>query len=132
MTVHNHAVVWIDHRAAKIFYLGLNAADERVIHAKLAEKHLHHKANTIGSGKAHDDPTFFPRIDEALEHCEAVLLVGPGNEKTLLLKHLREGRASHKGRDLHAEPIDHPSDREIIALGRRHFRLGEAVRETGI
>ena len=82
MTVHNHAVVWIDHRTAKIFYLGLEAADERVIHAKLEEKHLHHKANTIGAGKAQDDPTFFPRIDEALSHCEAVLIVGPGIEKT--------------------------------------------------
>jgi hypothetical protein len=131
MTVHNHAVVWIDHRTAKIFYLGLDSADERKIDAKLENEHLHHKANTIGSGKTHDDPTFFPRIDEALAHCEAVLLVGPGNEKILLLKHLGESSGSHKGRDLHAEPADHPSDREIIALGRRHFRLGEAVRETG-
>ena len=130
MTVHNHAVVWIDHRAAKIFYLGLDATDERVIHAELAEQHIHHKANTIGSGKAHEDPTFFPRIDEALQRCEAVLIVGPGTEKTLLLKHLREGHSSHKNRDLHAEPADHPSDREIIALGRRRFHLGEAVREN--
>jgi hypothetical protein len=130
MTVHDHAVVWIDHLTAKIFYLGLDSADERKIDAKLENEHLHHKANTIGSGKTHDDPTFFPRIDEALSHCEAVLLVGPGNEKTLLLKHLQEGDSSHKGRDLHAQPIDHPSDREIIALGRRHFHLGEAVRET--
>lgn len=29
MTVHNHAVVWIDHRVAKIFYLGLEAVDEQ-------------------------------------------------------------------------------------------------------
>ena len=132
MTVHNHAVVWIDHRTAKIFYLGLDAADERVMNAELAEKHLHHKANSIGSGKVPDDPTFFPRIDQALSHCEAVLIVGPGNEKTLLLKHLAEDRHAHKVRGLHAEPCDHPTDREIIALGRRHFHLGEAVRETGI
>jgi len=129
MTVHNHAVVWVDHRTAKIFYLGLDTSDERVIHAD-QDKHLHHKANTIGSGKAHDDPTFFPRIDEALQHCEAVLIVGPGTEKTHLLKHLGEGRGSHKNRDLHAESVDHPSDREIIALGRRRFHLGEPVREN--
>ena len=128
MTVHNHAVVWIDHRIAKIFYLGLDAADERAIHADLENQHLHHKANTIGSGKAHDDPTFFPRIDEALEHCEAVLLAGPGNEKTLLLKHLKEGHRSSKRSELRAEPSDHPTDREIIALGRHHFHLGEPAR----
>ena len=128
MTVHNHAVVWVDHHVAKVFYLGLDAVDERTIHADLANAHLHHKANTIGSGKVHDDPTFFSRIDEALEHCQAVLIAGPGNEKTLLLKHLKEGRRYHKGRDLHAEPSDHPTDREIIALGRHHFHLGEPAR----
>lgn len=128
MTVHNHAVVWVDHRIAKIFYLGLDAVDERTVHADLQTPHLHHKANTIGSGKVEDDPTFFPRIDEALEHCEAVLIVGPGNEKTLLLKHLKEGHRSSRARDLRAEPCDHPTDREIVALGRRHFHLGEPAR----
>ena len=128
MTVHNHAIVWVDHRVAKVFYLGLEAVDERTVHAELETGHLHHKANTIGSGKAHDDPTFFPRIDAALENSEAILIVGPGTEKTLLLKHLREGLQSHKTRELHAEPCDHPTDREIIALGRRHFHLGEPAR----
>jgi hypothetical protein len=131
MTVHHHAVVWIDHRTAKLFYLGLEATDERIIHAKLAEKHLHHKANAIGAGKAQEDPTFFPRIDEALSDCEAVLILGPGVEKTLLLKHLAEDRHAHKGRGLHAETSDHPTDREIIALGRHYFHLGEPVREMG-
>ena len=128
MTVHNHAVVWVDHRVAKVFYLGLETVDERAIHADLARPHLHHRANTIGSGKVEDDPTFFPRIDEALEHCEAVLVVGPGNEKTLLLKHLKESRRAPGDRDLRAESCDHPTDREIVALGRRHFHLGEPVR----
>ena len=128
MTVYNHAVVWVDHCLAKVFYLGLEAIDERTIHADLANAHLHHKTNTIGSGKVHDGPTFFPRIDEALEQCEAVLIVGPGNEKTLLLKHLKEGRRSPNERDLRAEPCDHPSDREIIALGRRHFHIREPAR----
>ena len=128
MTVHNHAIVWLDHRVAKIFYLGLDAVDEKIIHADLANAHLHHKANTVGSGKTHDDPSFFPRIDQALEPCESVLIVGPGNEKTLLLKYLKEGRRSAKPSDVHAEPCDHPTDREIIALGRRHFHLGEPAR----
>ena len=128
MTAHNHAVVWIDHRVAKVFYLGLEAVDERTIHAVLAAGHLHHKANTIGSGKASDDPTFFPRIDEALDNSDAILVVGPGIEKTLLLKHLKDGMSSHKTRDVHAEACDHPSDREIVALRRHHFHLGEPVR----
>ena len=128
MTVHNHAVVWIDHHVAKIFFLGLEALDELTIHADLASGHLHHKANTIGSGKVHDDPAFFRRIDEALKDSEAILIVGPGNEKTLLSKYLGEGPHSQKARDVHTEACDHPTDPEIVALGRRHFRLGEPAR----
>lgn len=128
MTVHNHAVVWVDHRVAKVFYLGLDAVDQRTIQADLENKHLHHKANTIGSGKVPDDPTFFPRIDEALQNSELILILGPGNEETLLLKHLGEGLHSHKQRQLHAEACDHPTDHEIIALGRHYFHLGEPAR----
>lgn len=128
MTVHNHAVVWVDHRVAKIFYLGLDVVDQRTIRSELSTEHLHHKTNTIGSGKAHDDPTFFQRIDDALQYSQAVLIVGPGNEKTLLLKFLGEGPRSLTGRELRVDACDHPTDREIIALGRRHFHLGEPAR----
>lgn len=128
MTFHNHAVVWVDHTVARIFYLGLEAVGEETVHADLASAHLHHKANTIGSGKVHDDPSFFPRIDRALEHCRSVLVVGPGNEKTLLLKHLKESRRSVNASEVHAESCDHPTDREIVALGRRYFHLGEPAR----
>jgi hypothetical protein len=127
MTIPNHAVVWVDHLVAKVFYLGLDAVDQRIIRANLPTEHLHHKANTIGSGKALDDPTFFPRIDDALQYSEAVLIVGPGNEKTLLLKYLEEG-GYLKGREIRAEACDHPTDREVIALGRRRFHLGESAR----
>jgi len=87
------------------------------------------KPTPFGSGKVHEDPAFLPRIDEALQHCDAILIVGPGIEKTLLLKRLHEGHGSSRQRQLHSEPADHPSDREIIALGRRRFHLGEPVRE---
>jgi hypothetical protein len=76
MTVHNHAAVWIDHRVAKTFFLGLDVLDELTIHSELSTEHLYHKTNTIGSGKVHDDPNFFPRIDEALQHSEAILIWG--------------------------------------------------------
>src|SRR6266567_862911 len=93
------------------FYLGLDVIDQRAIHAGLSTEHLHHKANTIGSGKGGDDPAFFPQIDEALQHCGSILIVGPGNEKTLLLKFLNESRRSPEGRDLHLMASDHPTDR---------------------
>jgi hypothetical protein len=40
-----------------------------------------------------------------------------------LLHHLQETRKDLSGTQLHVEAADHPSDREIIALGRRRFGL---------
>ncbi len=128
MSSHNHAVVWIDHRVAKIFFFGLNEVDTQSIEAHLASGHLHHRANTIGSGKVHDDPAFFRRIDEALNDSEAILVVGPGSEKTLLQKYLAQGYRSTKERSIEVKPCDHPTDREVIAMGRQHFHLGEPTR----
>lgn len=120
VSTHARAVVWIDHLVAKIFPMGLTGVDALTVHAHLESQHLHHKANTIGSGRVHDDPSFLKRIDEALQACTDVLIVGPGTEKTTLMHHLQAVRPTMT---LHAETIDHPTDSEIIALGKRHFHL---------
>ena len=120
ISTHARAIVWIDHLVAKIFSMGLTGVDTLVVHAHLESPHLHHKANSIGSGRVHDDPSFLRKIDEALHACKDVLIVGPGIEKTALMHHLQ---AAHPAMTLHVETSDHPSDKEIIALGKRHFHL---------
>ncbi len=118
---HSRAVIWIDHLRAKIFSMGLSGVTPSVVHAHLSSAHLHHKANTIGTGRVQDDPTFLEQVAKAIASCTEVLILGPGTEKTALRHHLQDARPDIV---LRAETIDHPSDAEIIALGRRHFRLG--------
>jgi hypothetical protein len=118
--VHARAVIWIDHLAAKIFSMGLTGVNLKVVHAHLESEHLHHKANTIGSGHVHDDPAFLRQVAEAVEPCTEVLILGPGTEKTALLHHLQSARPQLQVR---IEACDHPTDNEIIAIGRKHFRI---------
>jgi len=118
---HTRAVIWIDHLTAKVFSMGLTGVTPSVVHAHLASSHLHHKANTIGAGKVHEDPAFLAQIAEAVKACTEVLIVGPGIEKTALLHHMQKIRPDMK---LQVETCDHPSEGEIIALGRKHFQLG--------
>jgi stalled ribosome rescue protein Dom34 len=120
VSAHARAVVWIDHLAAKIFPMGLTGVDSLIVHAHLESSHLHHKANTIGSGRVHDDPSFLKKVDDALQACTEVLIVGPGTEKTALMHHLQASRPTMA---LRVETSDHPTDGEIIALGKRHFHL---------
>ena len=117
---HAHAVVWIDHLVAKVFGIGLTGISTTAVHAHLVSQHLHHKANTIGDGRVQADATFLARVGEAVGGCSDLLVIGPGTEKTELMQYLRTARPDL---NVHVEPSDHPTDGEIVALGRKRFRF---------
>lgn len=119
----HHAVVWIDHLAAKVFFVGLTGVDEVVLHSDLPTKHLHHKANSIGSGHLEQDLEYFRRIAETIASAGEILLVGPGGEKTALMKYLKENRTDVAGHVVKVAPADHPTDAEVVALAKRYFRM---------
>ncbi|MDE1936853.1 hypothetical protein [Bradyrhizobium sp.] len=120
--VHRRAVIWIDHLTAKIFAMGLTGVSPTIVHARLSSSHLHHHANAIGSGHAGQDPAFLAAIGNAIEFCDDVLILGPGTEKTALMQNLRLSRPQIV---LRMETSDHPTDEEIVAIGRKHFALSE-------
>ncbi|NEU96136.1 hypothetical protein FNJ47_09895 [Bradyrhizobium sp. UFLA 03-164] len=118
---HAHAVVWIDHLVARVFGVGLTGVATTTVHAHLASQHLHHKANMIGDGRVQADATFLARVGEAVSRCSDLLVIGPGIEKAELTQYLR---AERPDLNLHVESSDHPTDAEIVALGRKRFHLG--------
>jgi len=126
---HARAVVWIDHIIAKIFSVGLTGVQASAVRAHLPSRHLHHHANAIGSGRVREDSGYLARVSDALEGCTDLLIIGPGTEKTELAHHLQATRP-----DLHLslEASDHPTDGELVALCRRHFRIGRANIRRGL
>ena len=120
--IHHRAVVWIDHLSAKIFTMGLTGVSSSTVYAHLPSSHLHHHANTIGSGHVEQDPKFLTAVAKALEGCDNVLILGPGIEKTALMRHLKLVLSKIA---LRMESNDHPTDEEIVAIGRKHFGLSE-------
>jgi stalled ribosome rescue protein Dom34 len=123
MTTRNHAIVWIDHLKAKVFYVGLTGVDEVVLHAHLSTEHLHHKANAIGAGHVADDPRFLGDVAGALAQSGEILIIGPGGEKTALHHYLQQQHPKIAAAVVRVETSDHPSDAEIVALAKRHFRF---------
>jgi stalled ribosome rescue protein Dom34 len=128
MTTRNHAIVWIDHLTARVFYVGLTGVDEVVLHAHLSTEHLHHKANTIGSGHVADDPRFLSEVAGALAQSGEILIIGPGNEKAALHHYLQQQHPKIAAAVVSVETADHPSDHQIVALAKRHFRFAVDVR----
>ena len=119
---HYHAIVWIDHREARVFHFSAAEADELISHPYRPPHHLHHKANSIGSGHAAEDHAFLQRVAEAIADAGAVLITGPANEKTELIKHIRQHAPTLMEKVVAVETVDHPSDRQLLDHARRVFK----------
>ena len=126
MPTHFRAIVWIDHSQARIFHIGLSGEDEIVLHPRLPTQHLHHKANTTGSGHAAPDARFMAHVLDAVREAGQILIIGPSTAKTELAKYFRNQDSKVGDRIVAVEAADHPSDGEIIAHARQYFGMKPA------
>ncbi len=124
MQPHFHAIVWIDHEQARIFHVGLSGTDQIDLHPHLQTRHIHHKANSIGAGHVHEDRELMNGVADAVSDAGEILIIGPAGAKTELAKYLREHKPRIGERIVGVEAADHPSDRQIVALAKKHFRIG--------
>jgi stalled ribosome rescue protein Dom34 len=122
MSAHYHAVVWIDHREARVFHFNASEVDKLVVHPDHPTRHLHHKANCMGSGHAAEDHDFLQQVAESIADAGVILITGPANAKTELLKHVEQHNPDLASRVAAVESVDHPSDRQLIDHARRYFR----------
>ena len=127
MTEHNHAVIWIDHHEAKIFHFNATEVESLVLHPKNAHVHLHHKANSIGSGHASEDKAYLHAVVEAIGSSKAVLITGPGMAKTALVKHIAAHDPKVMESILGVETVDHPSDGALLAHARAYFKVEDRL-----
>ena len=81
---HFHAVIWIDHLEARVFHLGLSGLNEVVLHPHLPTRHIHHKANSIGSGHIHESGEFLKQVLDTVSNAGEILILGPSGTKVEL------------------------------------------------
>ena len=74
MNIHYHAVVWIDHHEARVFHFSPTDVETLVLHPHSPTRHIHHKANSMGSGHAAEDHTFLQAVAESIAGAGAVLI----------------------------------------------------------
>jgi hypothetical protein len=80
MSAHSHAVVWIDHREARVLQFNAAEEEERVLHPRDPAAHIHHHANSIGAGHAAEDQKFLHQVAASLAGVKAALITGPERE----------------------------------------------------
>ena len=135
MSAHFHALIWIDHQVAKVFHFDALTSENAHVRSSHPHQHLHHKANSGGSGHAPVDTEFLGRVATELARAGAILIVGPGTAKTELRTYLQKKHADVAAKISAVETLDHPSDGELLAFGRKFFdaddRMHPPVAATG-
>ena len=127
MSDHYHAVVWLDHSEAKVFYVETDKVDRLVVKTHAAGHHMQHRANITGSGHRGVDKKYFQRVSEALTHTGAILITGPANTKLELKNYLAEHYPDLSKRVSAVETVDHPSDNQLVALARKFFKADDRM-----
>jgi hypothetical protein len=128
MTNHYHALVWIDHRVAKVFHFNAEDSYRETVNSSHPQQNLHHKANSIDSGHAPVDHDYLERVAKAIATAGAILIVGPASAKTELFKHIQHLHPPIAAKISAVETIDHPSDGALLAHGRRFFKADDRMR----
>lgn len=124
---HYHAVIWIDHREARVFHFSPTEIDRLVLHPDHPTKHIHHKAGEIGSGHAIGDHEFLRAVAQSVADAGAILIAGPGKAKNELVAHIEKHDPKLKKLIAAVETVDHPSDGQLVAHARKYFKAEDRM-----
>jgi hypothetical protein len=122
-----HALVWIDHQVARVFHFNRDTNETAIVRSSHPHQHLHHKANSGDSGHAPMDKEFFRRVVAEVSSAGAILIVGPSSAKIELRTYIADHHPQVAAKISAVETLDHPTDGELLAFGRKFFRADDRM-----
>jgi hypothetical protein len=118
---HYHAAIWIDHREARVFHFSPTDVETLVLRQDNPTRHIHHKANSIGSGHTTTSPDYLHEVAESVGGAGAILITGPANAKTELVEYIHLHNPKLGKAIAGVETVDHPSDAQLVAYARKYL-----------
>jgi stalled ribosome rescue protein Dom34 len=122
-----NAVIWIDHKEARVFHVEPSSADETTVLAPQHHFHRHPKDRGESTQHPEDAQHFFGEVARAVDGVEALLIVGPSSAKLEFFRYLHEHQRRLEGKVIGVESADHPTDGEIVDRARRAFKAGQTM-----
>jgi stalled ribosome rescue protein Dom34 len=109
-----HAVVWLDHQQARIHQF-----DQEKVETEKLKVHSHH---TKQHGSAvRSEHEFFAEVCAALEGIKEILVVGSSTAQADFRHYVEKHRAALAPQVIGYEAVDHPSDKQLVAMARQYF-----------
>lgn len=67
------------------------------------------------------DKAFLKQVGQAVADAAGILITGPAGTKKELVAYLEKDQPAVAGKIVGVEPLDHPSDAELVAFARKFF-----------
>lgn len=109
-----HAVVFVDHHSAQL----LQFTSEQVVERKLHEELKFTRQHQSGVRTEHE---FFGHVCDAFEGIAEVLVVGGHSGLADFRHYVEKHRPLTEPRIVGYEVVDHPTEKQLVALARRYF-----------
>jgi len=109
-----HAVVWLDHHSAQVIQFDADHAESAKIKAHGHETKQHGSA-------VRTEHEFFGEVCDALEGIGQVLVAGSQTAQSDFRHYVEKHRPLVAPRIAGYESVDSPTEKQVIALGRKHF-----------
>lgn len=117
-------IVWIDSKVAKVFTLA--SLEDIHVHTLHREEPAHH-VNPHTPRAGHYEERFFKAVAGHLRGAEDLLVLGHGVAKDQFVHHLEQHDRELSRAVVGVESSDHPTDPQLVAYARKHFRAHRPV-----
>ncbi len=126
MSQHYHAAVWIDGHEARVFRFNAEEVEKSVFHPHHSDKERRREKQS--GHESPDDAQFLESVTLAIADAGAILITGPGIEKTALLKYIERKHPKLKDAIESVEAADHPTDGELVAHARKVLKAEDRMK----
>lgn len=109
-----HAVVWIDHHSAQVLQF-----DTEHVEAQKVKSHAHHTRQHGSQVRAEHE--FYAEVCGALDGISEVLVTGSHQAMADFRHYVEKHRAAVVPQIVGYEAVDHPSEKQLVAMARKYF-----------
>ncbi len=121
MSKRFHAVVWIDHREARVVHYSDAEETECVIQSRNSVQRLHQHALKHATETEGADQAFFKRIVEGLHQTGGTLVTGPGESKFDLKRYIDRHRPDLCAQIASDSAQIDPGETALLVAARQFF-----------
>jgi stalled ribosome rescue protein Dom34 len=120
---HAHSIIWIDHHKAVVWNFADDEQSKLVVKAHDQHGHTHLRQSPHGGHKSPLDHEFFADVVKTLAGVREILVIGPAQAKDEFAGFVRSKHPDIGRLIVAVESADHPTDAELLAYARKHFKV---------